>query len=242
MVTQCKSCPLRKLDCFLPMKQEELDFMDRFKVGELQVDPGTPLLAQGTHATQFFTVLSGMGTRDITLTDGRRQVINFLFPGDLVGLQAGLMQEMSHSVTSTTAMRLCVFDRARIWDLFRNHPHRAFAFTWAAAAEERFLGEALATTGQRDALESVAWALATVMRRLRSLNLGRENVVPFPFRQQDLADALGLSLVHTNKTLAKLRDRQLAEWRDGELSIQDLAALEEIALIDDGAKPLRALI
>jgi CRP-like cAMP-binding protein len=56
------------------------------------------------------------------------------------------------------------------------------------------------------------------------------NEMEFPFTQRDLADALGLSLVHTNKTLSKLKDRQLASWNDGILRINDLDALAELGI------------
>ena len=64
----------------------------------------------------------------------------------------------------------------------------------------------------------------------------------FPFRQQDIADALGLSLVHTNKTLARFREEGLAEWRDDLLSVPDRARLEDIALIDEPAVTRRPLM
>ncbi|HBS49990.1 MAG TPA: Crp/Fnr family transcriptional regulator, partial [Rhodobacteraceae bacterium] len=86
------------------MTADELAFMDRFKVGELRVDPGTPILTEGANAPQFYTILSGMGLRDKTLEDGRRQVVSFVFPGDLVGLQAGVMEEMAHSAVAATEM------------------------------------------------------------------------------------------------------------------------------------------
>ena len=75
-----------------------------------------------------------MGLRYKTLENGRRQVINFLFPGDLVGLHAGLLGEMKHSVEATTAMRLCVFKRDDLWTLFRNQPSLAYDVTWITAA------------------------------------------------------------------------------------------------------------
>ena len=56
------------------------------------------------------------------------------------------------------------------------------------------------------------------------------NEMPFPFTQRDLADAMGLSLVHTNKTLSKLKDRQLASWQDGVLRINDVHALAEVGV------------
>ncbi|MCR8825502.1 Crp/Fnr family transcriptional regulator [Photobacterium sp. TY 1-4] len=203
--------------------------MQNFKVGELEVDAGTTLLMEGSNSPQLYTALRGMGLRYKTLENGNRQVTNFVFPGDFIGLQAGIMGEMQHSVEASSSMTLCVFDRSELWSFFRNSPERAFDLTWMAAAEEHFLGEALASVGQRTAFEAIAWALCKIMLRGQGLGLAKDRVMPMPFRQQDLADALGLSLVHTNKTLSKLRNRQLANWGDDMLIVNDLGALADAA-------------
>lgn len=229
MKVSCKNCPLRRCEYFVPMTEEELAYMMTFKIGELSVDPGTTLLMEGSNSPQLFTVLSGMGTRYKTLANGERQVINFLFPGDFTGMQAAIMGEMKHSVEATTPMVLCVFNRSDIWNMFRAHPERAYDLTWIAAVEEHFLGETIATLGQRDAGQSVAWAYLRIHHRLRAVGLGTKSTVPFVCRQQDLADALGLSLVHTNKTIARLRDLGLAQWANGQLSIPDRKILADYA-------------
>jgi len=108
--------------------------------------------------------------------------------------------------------------------------------------EERFLGEAIATLGQRDAEQSIAWALTRVFLRGKGLGLVTNNAMPFPFKQQDIADALGLSLVHTNKTLGKLKSRQLAMWSDGTLRIPDVEQLAECGLVDDLSLAVRPII
>jgi CRP-like cAMP-binding protein len=224
------------------MSQDEVAAMQRFKVGELVVDAGAPILMQGSNSPQLFTALHGMGLRYKYLENGQRQVVNFILPGDFIGLQAGVMGEMGHSVEATTKMTLCVFNRSAIWNFFKDNPERAFSVTWLAAIEEHFLGDALATVGQRDALQSVAWALAKVYLRGQQLNMVSKSQMPLPFRQQDLADALGLSLVHTNKTLAKLRNLQLAQWSDGVLSIADIDKLAAVAMIEDTTLPPRPLL
>lgn len=238
----CETCPLRRKSFFRPFEEEQIDFLTRFKSGELTVDPGTHILIEGSTAPQFYTVLDGMGLRYKTLENGRRQVINFLFPGDLVGLHAGLLGEMKHSVEATTAMRLCVFKRDDLWTLFRNQPSLAYDVTWITAAEEHFLGETVATLGQRNGTQRVAWALLKIHQRLRALDIGKEGEVPLPYRQQDLADALGLSLVHTNKTLARLRERQLASWGEGRLRIPDVDTLADMALGDSTLPEMRPLL
>ena len=224
------------------MTEGEIRFMEGFKIGEMTVQPGTPLLNSGASSPQLFTVMEGFGIRFKLLEDGRRQVLSFVFPGDFIGLQAGVMSELDHCIEATSSMKLCVFNRNDLWSLYKTHPKRAYDLTWITAAEERFLGEALVAIGQKSAIESVAWALSRVFRRLRAVELGTEVSVPFPYRQQDLADALGLSLVHTNKTLAKLRERQIAQWSDGHLTISNVEELERMGLVEDAAPLLRPII
>ncbi|WP_281855864.1 Crp/Fnr family transcriptional regulator [Litoreibacter halocynthiae] len=242
MTTKCGNCPLRKNNLFIEFSSDDIKFMERFKSGELKIEAGTPLLMEGSNSPQLFTALRGMGVRYKTLQNGNRQVINLVFPGDFIGLQAGVMGEMGHSVEATTPMTLCVFDRSEFWTFFRTHPDRAFDLTWLAAVEEHFLGEAMASMGQRTAIEAIAWALVRIFKRGQALGLSQGNTMPLPYRQQDLADTLGLSLVHTNKTLTKLRDRQLASWSGGELRINNIETLAELAQMDVEAAVKRPLM
>ncbi len=215
--------------------------MRSFKLREELIPAGATALSQGERSPVLYTVLSGLGTRSILLEDGRRQVINFVFPGDFLGLQAGIMGEMRHSVHASTPMKLCVFSRDRLWDLFRDRPDRAYDLTWIAAVEEHFLGETIASLGQRDATERMAWALTRIWRRLSALGLRRGDAVPMPFRQHELADALGLSVVHTNRTVAQLRRSGLISWVGGQLELlshEGLAALAALPMEGEERRPL----
>ena len=241
MRVPCISCPLRTKPAFVSMSAEEVAFMQSIKIGELEVDRGSVVLLEGSNSPQIFTILRGMGLRYKTLVNGRRQVLNFLYPGDFLGLQAGLMQEMEHSVEASTKMTLCVFNRKSIRRMFVTQPERAYDLTWIGAVNEHFLGDALTTIGQKGAEARIAWAILKIFSRCQALELTSGTVCPMPFRQQDLADALGLSLVHTNKTLARFRERQLATWSAGQLNVTDLGRLAEIGMletIDRSARPL----
>ncbi|TDQ64404.1 CRP-like cAMP-binding protein [Maritalea mobilis] len=231
----CKHCPLRDLDMFVPMTGRELSFMERFKSGELEVEAGATLMLEGATSPHMYTPIEGMGLRYKTLETGKRQVINFVFPGDFIGLQAGLMKEMQHSVEASTPMKLCVFNRSELWTLFEHHPERAYDPTWISAVEEHLLGESLAIVGHMSGKERVARALVRVHDRAFALGMVKENKLPLPYRQQDLADAIGLSLVHTNKTLQKLKDQGVAAWQDGVLHVKDYEGLCKLAKLD--AKP-----
>lgn len=230
MATKCKHCPLRRKALFAPMNSDDVAQMQRFKVGELVVDAGTPILLEGSNSPQLFTALHGAGLRYRLLENGERQVINFVFPGDFLGLQAGVMGEMGHSVEATTKMTLCVFDRSELWSFIKADPERGFELAWLAAVEEHFLGESLTTVGQRTALQSVAWAFVRVFLRAKACGGTDGGMMRFPFKQRDFADALGLSLVHTNKTIGTLKSRQLIGWDADVLQVHDLKALADVGL------------
>ena len=239
MVTDCRNCPLRKRPAFVDMTEGEVDFMRRFKSGELHVDAGTTLMVEGSNSPQLYTALEGLGLRYKTLQSGERQVINFVIPGDFIGLQAGVMNQMQHSVEATTAMKLCVFDRKALWSLFRDHPERAFDLTWIAAIEEHFLGESLAVLGHLRGIDRIARAFVRLHDRARGLGLVENGRMRLPYKQQDLADALGLSLVHTNKTLKRMRDLGVAEWHEGYLTVRSYKRLCEIAGVDPDSEVMR---
>lgn len=238
MKTNCEKCPLRKLDLFKDMSNDEVQFMSKFKTGEFVAEPGTELLAEGASSSQLYTALEGMGLRYKTLEDGNRQVVGFILPGDFVGLQSGVMGEMKHSVEATTRMTMCVFNRSDLWELFKQQPRRAFALTHVAATEEFVLGEMLAAVGQMDGLAKISWVLNRFFQRLTAIGLNENDQVPLPYRQQDVADAMGLSLVHTNKTLAKLRVQGIATWADEALTVHRPDELAKLGH-SNGMTPVR---
>jgi CRP/FNR family transcriptional regulator, anaerobic regulatory protein len=231
---KCTECPLRLLEYFREFSQQELDFMVSFKMGELTVEPGTGILKEKTNSPHLYTVLQGWCFRYRTLADGSRQLLNFALPGDMIGLQSSMFGEVDHSVDALTNLTLCVFSRERIWELFQHHPSLAFDVTWLATREERILGEYLTAVGQRTAQSRLAFVLMQLYRRCEPINLAGSNRMPVPFTQQHLADLIGLSLVHTNKTLRRLTDRGYLSWQKGMIRFLKPEALAEIAELEEG--------
>ena len=150
-------------------------------------------------------------------------------PGDLIGLQGSLMGEMQHSVEALSPMLLCVFERDRLHELYRNHPGLAYDITWIASREEQMLDENLLSVGRRNALERAAYLIAFISSRARTVGLNGGRAIEIPITQQHIADTLGLSLVHTNKTIRKLMDRKLILWRDRGCEVIDLDGLMALA-------------
>lgn len=208
---------------------EELAFVSGFKKGELVAEPGSMILSEGSHSAHLFTLLQGWAFRYKTLEDGRRQILNYLLPGDLVGLQGSVIGEMQHSIEALSAVRLCVFQRDQLPALFRDHPGLAFDVTWLASREERMLDENLLSIGRRSALERAAYLIAFLHQRATAVQIDKSAGLIIPISQQHVADTLGLSIVHTNKTLKKLSDRKLIRWHDRSCEVVSPDGLMDIA-------------
>lgn len=256
--TPCTVCPLRALPLFEPHSRDELALVQRLKQREMVLDAGATLIHEGQADTRLFTLLEGWAYRFKTLSDGRRQILNFLLAGDLIGVQQKMSDAAAHGVVTLTAARLCVFDRDALWTMHREQPSMGFNVTWLTAHEESLVDDNLLSIGRRSAEERVATALILLYKRAAALRsagpaaaggadaremLGADSGVPFPLTQQHLADALGLSLAHTNKTLRKLNQRGLFVWEAGRLHLRNPKALAQLAdLYGDGLPPPRPLV
>ncbi|WP_420842212.1 Crp/Fnr family transcriptional regulator [Devosia lacusdianchii] len=238
----CEQCPLRAMPSFRAFEPAELRFVSSFKTGELVAETGTTLMAEGAHSAHLYTLLSGWAFRYKSLPDGRRQILNYMLPGDLVGLQGSVIGEMQHSVEALSPLVLCVFQRNRLDELFRNHPGLGFDITWLAAQEERMLDEHLLSLGRRTAMERAAYLIAFLHQRAESVGLAPSRSLYIPITQMHVADTLGLSIVHTNKTLRKLAERKMIRWLDRACEVLDVEGLMELADWDGLPERTRPLI
>lgn len=235
--TDCHRCPLRTSGAFAPITSQEITFLRTLKKSELSAGPGEEVLAEGSDSGELFTLLSGWAFRYRTLRDGRRQILNFLFPGDLIGLQEQVAMKSPHGVETLTAARFCVFPSDRLWGLYRNFPQLGYDVTWLAAHEEQIIDDNLLSVGRRSAEERIAMLLVQIFKRAEKVGMRLEESVPFPITQQHIADALGLSLVHTNKTLRRLEKLGLHQLINNRLRLIKPAVLQRLA--DYYATPLK---
>jgi CRP-like cAMP-binding protein len=213
-----------------------------FKTGELVAEAGATIVSEGSHSAHLYTLLSGWAFRYKTLPDGRRQILNYMLPGDLVGLQGSIMGEMEHSVEALSTSVLCVFQRNRLGELYRDHAGLGFDVTWLAAQEERMLDEHLLSLGRRSATERAAYLIAFLYQRATAVGFPSDQSLFIPITQAHVADTLGLSIVHTNKTLRKLAERRLIRWLDRSCEVLDVDGLMTIADWDGLSARKRPLI
>ncbi|HWH83617.1 MAG TPA: Crp/Fnr family transcriptional regulator [Burkholderiaceae bacterium] len=229
---------------FVPHSAEELDLVQSLKRREVRTGAGETLIHEGQTDAPLFTLLQGWAFRFKTLRDGRRQILSFLLAGDFIGVQQKMGDAAAHGVATLTDAMFCVFQRDALWELHRQQPSMGFNITWLTAHEESLVDDTLLSVGRRSAEERIAMLLILLFKRAAALQADAGVAgVPFPLTQQHIADGLGLSLVHTNKTLRKLERRGLHRIEDGRLRLLDAKALVRLAdLYGDGRPPQRPLV
>jgi CRP/FNR family transcriptional regulator, anaerobic regulatory protein len=212
-VNGCDVCPLRRSPWFQSVTPLELQILDSLKTGEAEFERGQDLISQTQSDGPLYTLLSGWAFRFKSLEDGRRQILSVLLPGDFVGLQQKMDGEASHGVRAITPVRACTFRRDALWRLHRELPSLGYSVTWLAAHGESVVDDQLLSVGRRNATERVAAFLLDLYTRAMALVVDpAEPGVEFPLTQDLVADAMGLSLVHTNRSLRALIRQGLCAW------------------------------
>jgi CRP-like cAMP-binding protein len=172
-----------------------------------------------------YVVLEGWLIRSITLPDGRRQIIDFLLPGDVVCRFRTRRDTGVEHVRNLTAARVAVISEERLGRLLEERCHLAFAFLCAAARTSERLKDHVLRLGRLAAYERTAHLLLDLRARLQRIGLANDHHYTLPVTQEELADALGLSAVHLNRVMRTLT-------RDGLVEVTGRAARTAITVRD----------
>ena len=235
---------MHRVPMFKSQQPSETALIASLRHAQIGRDAGATLIAEGQADAPLYTLFAGWAFRFKTLRDGRRQILNFLLPGDFIGLQQNVAEGALHGVEALTEVRLCPFPRNALWVLHREAPALGYDVTWLAAQEESVVDDHLLSVGRRSAAERIATLLVLIFKRAAALlPQPATQGVPFPLTQQHIADALGLSLVHTHRTLRQLEKLGLHSIEGGQLRLHNPAALLRLAdLWGDGRPPQRPFI
>ncbi|RAK58133.1 Crp/Fnr family transcriptional regulator [Phenylobacterium deserti] len=184
--------------------------------------PGASIYAEGGRSGGVEVVLSGWLAEAVILRDGRRYVFSFELPGDLVRLSSPSEGRMFFALTNTTLgdADLLPASRSAGW---------ATRLADAASRDEEQLMNHLVRVGRLTAAERVLNLLLELYDRLERVGLAKNDSFRMPITQQVFGEALGLSLVHINRTLQKLRRDNLITLRRGVVTLHDRYKLAGIA-------------
>lgn len=225
--------PTRKLSSHWPLQAK-----DRKAINDLtsrasrSIAPGTDLFSQGDHVTSVYFLLEGWAARYKVLEDGRRQIVSFVLPGDLCDPYCFLLDRTDHSVGAITTLRVVEVTRPVLEEIARRCPDIAKALWVNSLVTASIQREWCVNIGQRTAFERISHLFCELFHRMRAVGLVEDAGYQFPVTQYGLADATGLTSVHTNRTLQDLRRKRLIDLSRRRLSVPDLALLERAALFD----------
>lgn len=225
---------VRRLRLLSLLSEAELDILRGLDARSESHAAGDELIAEGAVAAQPAFILSGWACRQRVLPDGRRQIFGFLLPGEGFALDLRYGPELS-TVTALTALE--TIDAEPVLDAVRQGraPGLGLALAAVEAIEQKQFLDHMVRLGRQSAYERVAHFLLDLQRRLEITGLGDSQRFPLPLTQEVMADALGLSIVHVNRTLQQLRRERLIELRSG---VTILLQREQLASIADFQPPL----
>lgn len=221
------------LQLFGPLSADEQQAVESLIVSTRLMAAGEDLAVEGDAPTHCRVLLDGQAFRHRTLPDGRRQIMSFHIPGDVCDLQ-GLFLGMDHNVTALSAGEIGLIPHAKLSEAIETYPRIARAFWRASLVEAAIFREWMVGMGRRSAYARIAHLFCEVTVRMRAAGLVHQNRAVFPITQQHLSDSLGLSAVHTNRTLQALRGEGLLSFQGGELVVLDWPGLKAAGEFDAG--------
>ena len=187
------------------------------------------IVAEGSHSDQCHVVLSGLACRYKTMPDGGRQIMAFLIPGDLCDAEIFILKIMDHAIAAITPTVTATIPASEMRSLLRETSSLGEALWWGTMTDLAVLRERIVDEGRRNAYVRIAHLLYEMLVRFRMVDLASGNSYEFPITQTDLADATGLTPVHANRTLRKLRADGLVHFLGGVVTVLNPDRLKHVA-------------
>ncbi len=196
---------------------------------ELTVAKRRDLVMDGYEFCKLCFVRDGFAARYKLLRNGKRQIVNFVLPGDIVGLPGSFLDRAANSVIAVTEMTLQVCSLEAFVALCYRRPKFGLVLSWLAAQEAANCVERVIDIGRRTPIERLAHLLLELHSRLTVVGKGDEFAFTLPFTQEMMSDALGLSVPHLNRMLTKLRTEGMIAVNERRVEFTDLRALQLLA-------------
>lgn len=231
------------MDLFAQNLLRKIDFYDAFKADEkqavlalpmhvVQARAGQDIVREGDRPTRSCLLIEGvMGAAKFT-GEGKRQITSFYVSGDIPDLQSlhlGVMDVTFQTITSCTLGYIHHDALLNLCDRYSRLSRSLWRTTLVDAAIYR---EWVANVGQREASVRMAHLICEMTLRMNAVGLVKENEYDFPITQAVLGDATGLSVVHVNRTLQKLRQMKLVELKNRRLRVLDWVSLADFGDFD----------
>jgi len=214
---------------YVALSAADLKSLDAIIDGEITIRRRRDLVVDGYEYRKLGFVKEGYAMRYKLLRNGKRQILNVILPGDVVGLPGSFHDRALYSVTAISDLRMhvCVLD-AYI-RLCYQRPQFGLALSWIAVQEATTYAEHIIDVGRRTPIERLSHFLLELYARLRAVGYAEENRFTLPFSQEVMADVLGLSVPHLNRMMQQLRAEKLIADSERQVEFVDIEAMQTLA-------------
>jgi CRP-like cAMP-binding protein len=190
------------------------------------------IVRQADRSLQSCLVMQGLACSSKITGEGKRQIVALHLPGDMPDLISLHVGTVDMTVTTMTAAKVGIILHEHLRELFANS-QLATALWRSIVADAAITREWTVNLGHRKALSRTAHLLSELITRMHAIGAVEGDSFDLPISQAELADALGLSTVHVNRSLQSLRRKKLISWVGATVSVLDREALAEIGDFDD---------
>nr|WP_314255885.1 Crp/Fnr family transcriptional regulator [uncultured Devosia sp.] len=231
-MTQGLETLLRRLHAIGVLAEDDAGALRGLPFRSVQMSKGEEIVPEGTFSRSCCLVVDGLVHRSKALPDGQRQIFSLHLPGDIPDLHGLHLKLMDHSLVATSHCQVAFISHEAIQSVLQ----RSTALTgllWRDTLIDAAAFRAwMLMIGQAEAPVRMAHLFCELYVRYTAVGLAANNGYPLPISQGDLADMLGTSPVHANRTLQDLRGRKLLTFSDGRVEILDWLALVEFGQFD----------
>ena len=225
MVTRFDNHPLapllRKLSHWAPLDAADIQAVLALPCEVRTIGKGNYIVRGGDEPTRACLMLSGFSFRHKLVGNGGRQILALHMAGDMVDLQNALLRTADHSVQTLTRADVAFIPAAAVKRLAFSHPTVGFAMWYDTLVDASIQREWTANVGRRDARTRLSHLLCEFGVRLQDAGLATLCRYELPMSQEELADALGLTAVHVNRTLKALDREGLTDRKVRSVFIRD---------------------
>lgn len=204
------------------VSKDEAQLLHSLVVRERSFAVDEDLVVQGSRPNCSTLLLSGIAARYKVMEDGKRQITALHVAGDFVDLHAFPLKIMDHGIVALSPCHAAFLDHADLKKITETQPHLTRLFWLSTVIDGAIHREWIVAMGRRSKISHLAHLFCELFVRLRVVGETKENSFAFPLKQSELADVLGISLVHLNKTLSLLRNKQVLEWSQKTRTIEIL--------------------
>jgi CRP-like cAMP-binding protein len=215
-----------KLETRAPLSEEDRDALNALYADPREIGARRSLIREGDRPDHVHLMVEGWSARYKLLPDGARQITAFLIPGDFCDLHITILGEMDHGIATLTRSKVAFIPRAQM-DALTQRPSLLKAFWWSTLVDEAILRSWIVNIGRRHAFEAIGHLICELYVRMKNVGLVEDHRFELPLTQEEIGDALGLTSVHVNRVLQRLRSDDLISFRQGLLTIHDYRGLEK---------------